>query len=161
MKKIGTRFGLFLFDKGLLEYEYIDYARYFVEICFSEYLPVICLMIISIYLDRLLETLVYLFLFIPLRQALPGYHCSTILRCNLLSNTLHMVTIFSDIVKVNDAFHILIFIVVSGLLLKSHKIKSVMYILFIYLLSNLFKISFNVCSFGILQVIVFYFLKGD
>lgn len=123
MKEIGTRLGLFLFEKGLLEYKYIDCFRYFIEICFSEYLSVIFLVLISIFMDRLEESLIYLAVFVPLRQFLPGYHCSTIIQCNVLSNLLHLLSILSDAVIVTSMCHIITIGVMTVFLIKEKKEK--------------------------------------
>lgn len=86
--KMGFSLGKYFTNKRYIEESDIDAVRYWFEIIINEYVILILNVILGYLMGIGKETIVYLIIFITLRKFIPGYHCSTILRCNVLSFSL-------------------------------------------------------------------------
>lgn len=60
-----------------------DHYRYGVEITISSFINLILVIIIGCLIKRILYSIIFLTIFISLRQLTGGYHAKTYLRCNL------------------------------------------------------------------------------
>lgn len=64
--------------------EIIDYYRYGIEITISSILNIVLIISIGVVTKNIMESLMFLLCFIPLRQVTGGYHAETYFKCNLL-----------------------------------------------------------------------------
>lgn len=60
-----------------------EYYQYGIEITISSILNVILILVIGLITWNILESLIFLLLFIPIRQFTGGFHASTYFKCNL------------------------------------------------------------------------------
>jgi len=60
-----------------------EYYQYGIEITISSILNVILILVIGFITWNILESLIFLLLFIPIRQFTGGFHASTYFKCNL------------------------------------------------------------------------------
>lgn len=61
-----------------------DYYRYGIEITVSSLLNITLIVLISLALNSFFEGIIFLLIFVPLRQLTGGFHASTYLKCNLI-----------------------------------------------------------------------------
>lgn len=85
IERIGMKLSSFLVKYQAIpdKKETIDYYRYGIEITLSSMLNVIIILLIGVIAGYPLESIVFLLVFIPLRQYTGGFHASTYLRCNV------------------------------------------------------------------------------
>ena len=78
----------------------IDYYKYGIEIIISSFLNIFWILLIGILFKSLLESMVFLGCFVPLRQFTGGYHAETYFKCNL-----YLALSFTMILAVFKAFN--------------------------------------------------------
>lgn len=75
-----------------------DFYRYGIEISISSLLNIILVLLVGLLIGHLLESVVYLILFILIRSFTGGYHADTYFRCNLLMCTTFVLTVLVNTV---------------------------------------------------------------
>jgi len=83
-----------------------DFYRYGIEISISSLLNIVLVVIAGILIHHIIESIVFLTLFILIRSFTGGYHADTYFRCNLLMCTTFILTALA-----NSIFSLLIIIV--------------------------------------------------
>jgi len=94
---VGTAIGVWLFDHRLISEQNIDVIRYAFEYLVSEFGGTALTILLSFQLKQFPSTLIYLLTFMLVRKKYPGYHCSTMLGCFLLSSCLWLIAIYYPI----------------------------------------------------------------
>lgn len=83
----------YLLKKQVISEDEKEYYRYGVEITISSILNVILILLIGVIFKSITESLVFLILFVPLRQFTGGYHADTYLMCNTLFCGLYLLVL--------------------------------------------------------------------
>lgn len=73
-----------------------DFYRYGIEISISSLLNIFLVLIIGVLIHHIVESIVFLSLFILIRSFTGGYHADTYFRCNLLMCTTFMLTVLAN-----------------------------------------------------------------
>lgn len=87
-----------------------DFYRYGIEISISSLLNIVLVVIAGILIHHIIESIVFLSLFILIRSFTRGYHADTYFRCNLLMCTTFILTALANSIFSNK-FSLLIIIV--------------------------------------------------
>lgn len=87
-----------------------DFYRYGIEISISSLLNIVLVVIAGILIHHIIESIVFLTLFILIRSFTGGYHADTYFRCNLLMCTTVILTALANSIFSNK-FSLLIIIV--------------------------------------------------
>lgn len=87
-----------------------DFYRYGIEISISSLLNIVLVVIAGILIHHIIESIVFLTLFILIRSFTGGYHADTYFRCNLLMCTTFILTALANSIFSNK-FSLLIIIV--------------------------------------------------
>ena len=87
-----------------------DFYRYGIEISISSLLNIVLVVIAGILIHHIIESIVFLTLFILIRSFTGGYHADTYFRCNLLMWTTFILTALANSIFSNK-FSLLIIIV--------------------------------------------------
>lgn len=87
-----------------------DFYRYGIEISISSLLNIVLVVIAGILIHHIIESIVFLTLFILIRSFTGGYHADTYFRCNLLMCTTFILTALANRIFSNK-FSLLIIIV--------------------------------------------------
>lgn len=87
-----------------------DFYRYGIEISISSLLNIVLVVIACILIHHIIESIVFLSLFILIRSFTGGYHADTYFRCNLLMCTTFILTALANSIFSNK-FSLLIIIV--------------------------------------------------
>lgn len=87
-----------------------DFYRYGIEISISSLLNIVLVVIAGILIHHIIESIVFLTLFILIRSFTGGYHADTYFRCNLLMCTTSILTALANSIFSNK-FSLLIIIV--------------------------------------------------
>ena len=87
-----------------------DFYRYGIEISISSLLNIVLVVIAGILIHHIIESIVFLTLFILIRSFTGGYHADTYFRCNLLMCTTFILTALATSIFSNK-FSLLIIIV--------------------------------------------------
>lgn len=87
-----------------------DFYRYGIEISISSLLNIVLVVIAGILIHHIIESIVFLSLFILIRSFTGGYHADTYFRCNLLMCTTLILTALANSIFSNK-FSLLIIIV--------------------------------------------------
>lgn len=87
-----------------------DFYRYGIEISISSLLNIVLVVIAGILMHHIIESIVFLSLFILIRSFTGGYHADTYFRCNLLMCTTFILTALANSIFSNK-FSLLIIIV--------------------------------------------------
>ena len=87
-----------------------DFYRYGIEISISSLLNIVLVVIAGILIHHIIESIVFLSLFILIRSFTGGYHADTYFRCNLLMCTTFILTALANRIFSNK-FSLLIIIV--------------------------------------------------
>ncbi|WP_270760513.1 accessory gene regulator B family protein [Ruminococcus bicirculans (ex Wegman et al. 2014)] len=87
-----------------------DFYRYGIEISISSLLNIVLVVIAGILIHHIIESIVFLSLFILIRSFTGGYHADTYFRCNLLMCTTFILTALANSIFSNK-FSLLIIIV--------------------------------------------------
>lgn len=87
-----------------------DFYRYGIEISISSLLNIVLVVIAGILIHHIIESIVFLTLFILIRSFTGGYHADTYFRCNLLMCTTFILTALAKSIFSNK-FSLLIIIV--------------------------------------------------
>lgn len=90
IEKISSRILKYLLQSEVIEdtKEVRDYYRYGIEITVSSLLGFAMVFLIGLLFGSLIESLVFLLCFVPLRQFTGGYHAKTYFLCNLTFSVL-------------------------------------------------------------------------
>lgn len=75
-----------------------DFYKYGIEITISSLLNIILVLTIGLLIGHVLESIIYLSLFILIRSFTGGYHADTYFRCNLLMCVTFILTVFANII---------------------------------------------------------------
>lgn len=78
-----------------------DFYRYGIEIGISSILNIVLVLLLGIIINRVLESIVFLVLFIFIRSFTGGYHADTYFRCNLLMCVTFVITVWINHMTVN------------------------------------------------------------
>lgn len=70
-----------------------NYYQYGIEITISSILNVVLILLIGVIFNSVMESAVFLLLFIPIRQFTGGFHADTYLKCNLFFCSLYTVVL--------------------------------------------------------------------
>lgn len=70
-----------------------EYYQYGIEITISSILNIVLIIIIGVIFKSVIESMIFLFLFIPIRQFTGGYHADTYLKCNLIFCSLYTIVL--------------------------------------------------------------------
>lgn len=73
-----------------------DFYRYGIEISISSLLNIVLVVIAGILIHHIIESIVFLTLFILIRSFTGGYHADTYFRCNLLMCITFILTVLSN-----------------------------------------------------------------
>ena len=86
IKKISEKILNYLIIKKVIsdKKEDTDYYKYGIEITVSSLLNVLLIMLIGSVLGNFIESIIFLALFIPIRQFTGGFHANTYFKCNLI-----------------------------------------------------------------------------
>lgn len=96
MNKLSSCITDILWKQGILQDNDINKCNYGLDIFISSTLEVLSILIISLFINNFIETLLFFIAFIPLRIYAGGYHAKTRLKCFIISivvYTLFTVTI--------------------------------------------------------------------
>ncbi|MCM1009209.1 MAG: accessory gene regulator B family protein [Ruminococcus flavefaciens] len=74
--------------------EDMEYYQYGVEITVSSIINVLLILFIGLVFGNLIESVLFLLLFIPIRQYTGGYHANTYFKCNLTFAVLFAILLF-------------------------------------------------------------------
>ncbi len=89
-----------------------NFYRYGIEISISSLLNIILILIIGIIIHHVIDSVIFLSLFILIRSFTGGYHADTYFRCNMLMCiTFTLVTFFNTIFSQSISLPIAIFLV--------------------------------------------------
>lgn len=94
IEKLGTQLGIYFAKHNYIQEEDIDAVRYWFEVVTNEYILLLINIWIGVFLDKGIETIVYLSAFIFLRKNIQGYHCKTMINCNILSFLLYFIALY-------------------------------------------------------------------
>jgi accessory gene regulator B len=85
IKKLSQRLLQYLLDSGVIEdtNDEKEYYQYGIEITISSVLNIILILGIGLLTWNILESVIFLLLFIPIRQFTGDFHASTYFKCNL------------------------------------------------------------------------------
>lgn len=85
IKKLSQRILQYLLHSGVIEdtNDEKEYYQYGIEITISSILNIILILGIGMLTWNILESMIFLLLFIPIRQFTGGFHASTYFKCNL------------------------------------------------------------------------------
>ncbi len=85
IKKLSQRILQYLLHSGVIEdtNDEKEYYQYGIEITISSILNIILILGIGLLTWNILESMIFLLLFIPIRQFTGGFHASTYFKCNL------------------------------------------------------------------------------
>lgn len=75
-----------------------DFYRYGIEISISSLLNIILVLTVGLLIHHVLESIIYLSLFILIRSFTGGYHANTYFRCNLLMCVTFTLTVLVNII---------------------------------------------------------------
>lgn len=80
----------------------MDYYRYGAEITLSSMLNLVLIILIGLFTGKVLESVVFLIVFICIRQFTGGYHANTYLKCNLyLCFSFGLVLFMLEVINLN------------------------------------------------------------
>ena len=85
VKRLSQRILQYLLHSGVIEdtNDEKEYYQYGIEITISSILNIILILGIGLLTWNILESVIFLLLFIPIRQFTGGFHASTYFKCNL------------------------------------------------------------------------------
>ncbi|MDF2822117.1 MAG: hypothetical protein K0R15_2565 [Clostridiales bacterium] len=69
-------------EKGIIDNEEIDVYRYGIEIVLSSLFGIVSVLTIGLIFGAMVQAIIFLVIFIPLRMYTGGYHANTYIRCN-------------------------------------------------------------------------------
>lgn len=118
IEKIGTRLGQYFYRCNYIAENDIDAVRYYVEVFFNEYIQLMLTILLGYYLNKLVETILYLFCFILIRKYAGGYHAKTITGCNVIAYLLYFIALYLS--EISNPIITIILIAVSILYLFKH-----------------------------------------
>lgn len=78
-----------------------DFYRYGIEISISSLLNIILVVAVGFIIHHVLESLIFLSIFILIRSFTGGYHADTYLRCNMLMCVTFILTVFLNLITSN------------------------------------------------------------
>lgn len=134
VSKTGTLLGVFFAKKNYINENDIDAVRYWLEVVVNEYVGLAINIWIGFILGKGIDTIVYLYSFIFLRKYIQGYHCKTMIGCNIVSFSLYFISIYINEKICANLLLLLLFgsfiivILVKGI----KRLKEFMLLLFMY-----------------------------
>ena len=78
-----------------------EFCKYGIEISISSFLNIFLVVILGFLIHHVLESVVFLTLFILIRSFTGGYHADTYFRCNLLMCVTFIITVFVNVITSN------------------------------------------------------------
>lgn len=78
-----------------------EFYKYGIEISISSFLNIFLVVILGFLIHHVLESVVFLTLFILIRSFTGGYHADTYFRCNLLMCVTFIITVFVNVITSN------------------------------------------------------------
>ena len=85
MRNIARNIAVLLTSHGIIQEDDTDKCRYGLEIFISSLLELTSILLVSIFMNNFLETVLFFIAFIPLRVYAGGYHADTHMKCYLVS----------------------------------------------------------------------------
>lgn len=70
-----------------------DFYRYGIEISISSFLNIFLVLLVGVIIHHMIESVIFLSIFILIRSFTGGYHADTYFRCNLLMCTTFIITV--------------------------------------------------------------------
>lgn len=117
-----------LIDKGIIKEELKRVYTYGIELLLSFFISVLLILIVGTLMHRFVETLIFLFLFVSIRQMTGGYHAKTYFRCQIVTvGTFLLILLASYHLHPNITLHIIllvsggVFILLFGPIENKHK----------------------------------------
>lgn len=117
-----------LIDKGIIKEELKRVYTYGIELLLSFFISVSLILIVGTLTHRFVETLIFLFLFVSIRQMTGGYHAKTYFRCQIVTvGTFLLILLASYHLHPNITLHIIllvsggVFILLFGPIENKHK----------------------------------------
>lgn len=100
MNYLVSKILAFITDQNVIssDEEVQDFYRYGIEITISSLLNIILVLSIGLLIHHVIESVIFLSLFILIRSFTGGYHADTYFRCNLLMCVTFILTIFANII---------------------------------------------------------------
>lgn len=111
IEAISERITEFLADSKVISRNIDEFScyKYGVEIALSTMLNIVLILSIGAVTGRFIESVIFLVVFIPIRQFSGGYHADTYFRCNLFfCISFVMVLLLFEILKVYNSVYLLL-----------------------------------------------------
>lgn len=85
----------FITEQGVIgdDADVQDFYRYGIEISISSFLNIFLVLLVGVIIHHLIESVIFLAIFILIRSFTGGYHADTYFRCNLLMCTTFILTV--------------------------------------------------------------------
>lgn len=98
----------FFVKKNLIKKDESEIYKYGCEILLAEIINWLITAVIAIFTHTILESAVYMLVFIQMREAIGGFHAKTHMGCTVLSAIVHIVFVFLIIKTPMDLYWILV-----------------------------------------------------
>lgn len=85
MEKWCEKLAYYFYQKSYIQFEDVNALRFAFELYITQFITFFTMFIIGIYLDKVIETIIYSLFFSMLRKRVNGYHAMTFLGCYFLS----------------------------------------------------------------------------
>ena len=171
MNKISMQITLLLAKYGGISKNELSIYAYGIELILSGAISVSIVLIISYYLDQVINGFFFLVGFIPMRMYAGGYHANTHFTCKLFISAIYIVaTMLSKIISISKIFYLLLFEILALVLFSptaspNKKISEIECVK--YRNSSFIIAGFNIIVYIYTQsiqytniTIIFYFLGG-
>lgn len=116
MNYFATKILKFITDQNVISDEVTvqDFYKYGIEISISSLLNIILVLSLGILIHHLVESVIFLLVFILIRSFTGGYHADTYFRCNLLMCVTFIITVYvntvtSDKISLTTALIMILF----------------------------------------------------
>lgn len=150
LEKLGIQLGICLSKNNYIQEDDIDAVRYWFEVVINEYILLLINIWIGFILDKGIETIVYLSVFVFLRKNIRGYHCKTMLNCNIVSFLLYFIALFLSN-KIYNYFWILLIWSNTYILSQYKKSKNAREILSLLFITCIIVLIF--CNIGVTTIV--------
>ena len=90
IEKLGIRIVNFFIEEGILRENERNIYNYCFSCIIEIFINLMSVLFISILLQKVIESLIFMLIFIPLRSTAGGFHCSTSTRCYVLSISIYI-----------------------------------------------------------------------
>ncbi len=129
-KKIAYYF----YKKGYIQFEDVNALRFSFELYITQFITFFTMFIIGIYLDKVIETIIYSLFFSMLRKRINGYHAKTFLKCYFLSIISYTIVLLLSSTSIQFYLFNIMFIIYIQYYFKIHKDNVMNYINIGYIL---------------------------